>query len=227
MVRIPGQDPAGQKNLPAHPGRFAAGWAVGVLVLLTVATPARATIVGLNQIVTPDIQPAGVLALSAQVQHPFIGNSQELQLELGITPQFEVAYFQGLKPGESIFSTELNLVKEGPHLLTIGAVNWSTRGGNPSPVVEYGYYAGADNFILGAIRVNGRDELLAGYKHVLSDRLQFSADFQAGPANAATVGLTFNFTPSLSINPALYRTNSQPHHLLGYVVLTWTVVLWK
>lgn len=201
--------------------------AVCALALLIVSVPARATIVGLNQIVTPEIQPTGVLALSAQVQHPFIGNSQELQLELGVTPQFEVAWFEGLKPNEGLFSTELNLVKQGPNLLTIGALNWSTRGGQPQPMVEYGYYAAADDFIIGAIRANGQDELLTGYKHVVSEKLQLSADFQSGSANAATVGFTWNFTPSLSINPALYRTNSHPHHLLGYVVLTWNVVLWK
>jgi len=201
-----------------------AAWA---LALFAATLPARATIVGLNQIVTPDIQPTGVLALSAQVQHPLIGNSQMFQFELGVTPRFEVAWFQGLKPGESILSTELNLLKKGPHLLTIGAVNWSTRGGDPQPVVEYGCNTGADYFVMGATRADGRDGVLAGYKHAVSDKLQLSADFQSGSANAATVGLTFNFTPSLSINPALYRTNSSPHHLLGYVVLTWNVVLWK
>lgn len=188
---------------------------------------ASATIVGLNQIVTPEIQPAGILALSAQAQHTLIGNSQQLQLELGLTPRFEVAWFQGFTPGEGLFSTELNLVHDGPHLLTIGAVNWSTRGGEPQPVVEYGYYAARDNFIIGAIRANRRVALVAGYKHALLERLQFSADFQAGPASATTVGLTWNFTPALSINPALYRMNAAPHHLLGYVVLTWNVALWK
>jgi hypothetical protein len=198
-----------------------------VLALFAATLPARATIVGLNQIVTPDIQPTGVLALSAQVQHPLIGNSQMFQFELGVTPRFEVAWFQGLQPGEGILSTEFNLLKKGPHLLTIGATNWSTRGGDPQPVVEYGYNTGTDYFVVGAIRADGRDGLLAGYKHAVSDKLQLSADFQSGAASAATVGLTFNFTPTLSINPALYRTNSSPHHLLGYVVLTWNVVLWK
>ena len=108
-----------------------------------VAAPAAwATIVGLNQIVTPDIQPAGVLALSAQVQHPSIGNSQQIQFELGLTPRFELSWFQGLKPGEGLFSTELNLLQQGPHLLTAGAINWSTRDGAAQPVVEYGYYRG-------------------------------------------------------------------------------------
>ena len=194
---------------------------------LAVIPAVSATIVGLNQIVTPEIQPAGILAMSAQVQHPLIGNSQQLQLELGLTPRFEVAWFQGLTPGEGVFSTELNLVHAGPHLLTVGAVNGSTRGGDPQPVVEYGYYAARDNFILGAIRANRRVALVAGYKHELRERLQFSADFQAGPASAATVGLTWNFTPTFSINPALYRMNAAPHHLLGYVVLTWNAVLWK
>ena len=199
----------------------------GAGALLFAATAAHATIVGLNQIVTPDIQPTGVLALSAQVQHPLIGNSEMVQFELGVTPRFEVAWFQGFKPGEGIFSTEVNLLNHGPHLLTIGAVNWSTRGGNPQPVVEYGYKTEADYFVVGATRADGHDGLLAGYKHVVSEQLQLSADFASGAANAATVGLTFNFTPTLSINPALYRMNSHPHHLLGYVVLTWNVVLWK
>jgi len=191
------------------------------------AGSARATIVGLNQIVTPEIQPTGVLALSAQVQHAAIGNSQQLQLELGLTPRFEVAWFQGLTPGEGLFSTEVNLVQQGPHLLTVGAVNWSTRGGPPQPVVEYGYYSNADHFVIGGIYASERDGLLLGYRRQLSERLQFSTDFQSGAANSTTVGFTFNLTSTLSVNPALYITNSHPRHLLGYIVLTWNLTLWK
>ncbi len=197
------------------------------LALLAFGPRTGATIVGLNQIVTPDIQPTGVLALSAQAQHTLIGNSQQLQLELGLTPRLEVAWFEGLKPNEGLFSTEFNLVQQGPNLLTVGALNWSTLGGSPQPVVEYGYYTASDDFIIGTIRVDQRNALLAGYKHVLTEKLQFSTDFQSGTGGAATVGLTWNITPSLSINPALYRMNSSPHHLLGYVVLTWNFVLWK
>ena len=189
--------------------------------------PARATIVGLNQIVTPDIQPAGVLALSAQAQHSAIGNSQQIQFELGLTPRFEVAWFQGFKPKEGLFDAELNLIQQGPHLLSAGAINWSTRGGAAQPVLEYGYYAEADHVIIGAIYANRETELLLGYKRQLSAALAFSADFQSGRANSATVGVTYNFTPELSINPAVYCTNSRPHHLLGYVVLTYNFTLWK
>ncbi len=197
------------------------------LVLFFSVGPARATIVGLNQIVTPDIQPTGVLGVSAQVQHSTIGNSQEIQFELGLTSRFELAAFQGFKPGEGLFSTEFNLVQSGPHLLTAGAINWSTRGGAAQPVLEYGYYADQDHFVAGAIHASGHNGLLLGYKRQLNDAWAFSTDFQSGAGNAATVGFTYNFTPAFSINPALYRTNSGPHHLLGYVVVTWNFTLWK
>ena len=166
---------------------------------LAVIPAVSATIVGLNQIVTPEIQPAGILAMSAQVQHPLIGNSQQLQLELGLTPRFEVAWFQGLTPGEGVFSTELNLVHAGPHLLTVGAVNGSTRGGDPQPVVEYGYYAARDNFILGAIRANRRVALVAasGLSYVVIFSIPLAREkFMLDPSNiqvtalALVIGLT-------------------------------------
>jgi hypothetical protein len=200
--------------------------ALALAGLLGGISSARATIVGLNQIVTPEIQPAGVLALSAQAEHAAIGNSQQIQFELGITPRFEVAWFQGLKPNEGFFSTEFNLLQDGPHLLTVGLVNWSTLGGSPQPVVEYGYYTAADHFIIGTIYANNESELLLGYRHQLSDKFQLSVDFQSGSANSTTFGIVYNLTPDLSINPAVYATNSHPHHLLGYVVLSWNLTLW-
>ena len=195
--------------------------------LLALPSATRATIVGLNQIVTPEIQPVGVLALSAQAQNAAIGNSQQIQFELGVTPHFELAWFQGVTPGEGLFGTELNLVQQGPNLLTAGMINWSTRGGNPEPVLEYGYYTDADHVIVGSIYADRELELLLGYRHQLLDKIQLSADFQSGPANSTTLGVVYNFTPALSINPAVYWTNSHPHHLFGYVVLTWNITLWK
>ena len=198
----------------------------GLAALLGGLPAARATVVGLNQIVTPEIQPAGVLAISAQAEHAAIGNSQQIQFELGITPRFELAWFQGLKPGEGLFGSECNLVQEGPHLLTAGLVNWSTRTGDPQPVLEYGFYPGADHVVVGAIYANRETELLLGYRRQLSEKFQLAADFQSGSANSTTFGITYNFTPDLCINPAVYWTNSHPRHLLGYVVLTWNLALW-
>jgi hypothetical protein len=202
-------------------------WALILAAVLGWCAAARATIVGLNQIVTPEIQPAGVLALSAQAQHSIIGNSQQIQFELGLTPQFELAWFQGFQPGEGLFGSEFNLIQRGPHLLTVGVINWSTRGGAAQPVLEYGYYTDNDHFVLGTIYAGKQTELLLGYRRQLSERIAFSADFQSGSANSTTVGLTCNFTPTLSINPAIYYTNAHPHHFLGYVVLTWNLTIWK
>ena len=197
------------------------------LAALWLTPAAHATIVGLNQIVTPEIQPTGVLGFSAQVEHPTIGNSQEIQFELGITPRFELAWFQGLKPNEGFFSTEFNLVQNGPHLLTAGLITWSTRGGDAQPVLEYGYYTDKDRFVAGTIYANRETEMLLGYKRLLSDKIALATDFQSGSANSLTLGVVYNFTPDLSINPAIYWTNSHPHHFFGYVVVTWNITVWK
>ncbi len=78
----------------------------------------------------------------------------------------------------------------------------------------------------GANYANRETEHLLGYRRQLSDKFQLSVDFQSGSVNSTTFGITYNFTPDLSINPAVYWTNSHPHHLLGYVVLTWNLRLW-
>ena len=57
-----------------------------------------------------------------------------------------------------MLGAELGLVQSGPNLLTAGAINWSSRGGGAQPVLEYGYYAKDDHFIVGAIRAAQRDE---------------------------------------------------------------------
>ena len=198
----------------------------GLALLLGAVPLARATTKGLNQIVTPDIQQAGVLSVSAQLQDSRIANPEELQLELGLTSWAEVSYFQGLRPGEEILGTEVALLQKGPNLLTAGAINWSSRGGGAQPVLEYGYYAKDDHFILGVIRVGQRDEGVYGYSHQLTDKLQLALDYQSGPGNSLTAGFTYSLTPNLQVNPAVYLTNTRPYRLLGYIVLSWNIPLW-
>ena len=209
------------------PRHWAAGFVGWALVWLVGGPTALATTKGLNQIVTPDIQPAGVLSVSAQVQDGRIANSQEVQLELGVTKWLEFSFFQGLRPREEIGGTEIGLLQRGPQLLSAGVINWSSRGGGAAPVLEYGYYGEADHFVVGAIHSGRRTEGIFGYAHQLTPRLQFSADYQSGPGNATTLGFTYNLTPDLQLNPAVYFTNTRPHRALGYVVLTWNLSAWK
>ena len=103
------------------------------LYLTLPETSVLATTKGLNQIVTPDVQPQGDLSLSFQWQGQEIANPYEFQAELGLTKWFEVAIFQGLKPQETIFGCEVGLVQKDPWLLTTGFVNCRLGEKHPSP----------------------------------------------------------------------------------------------
>ncbi|MBV9468471.1 MAG: hypothetical protein JO316_18170 [Abitibacteriaceae bacterium] len=201
--------------------------AVLTLVAVTSVVPAFATTKGFNQIVTPDIQPEGVLSISFQEQHPQIGNKTQIQTELGVTRNFEVAVFQGFSPPTQILGAELGLLQHGPYLLSTGFVNATSHGGKAQPFLEGGYYAKKDKFVIGAIRVPGQTQALLGYAHTLNPKLALSADYQSGGGNSKTVGFTYNFTPNISLNPALYFTNDKPRHVYGYAVLTFNIQVFK
>lgn len=212
-------------------------WALaGAVALGWPAVPAQATTKGLNQIVTPDLQPYGQLSLSLQRQDPNIGNRTEVQVEIGLTKRFEVAFFQGANPGVQIANAEYGLYAHGPWLLSTGFLNWSTRGDQPAPYLEGGYYARNTELMLGvaravvatgnlegANRTSHQAQGILGYGYRVSPRLLLQLDYQSGNANSATAGFTYSITPPLQLNPAVYLQNASPHHLLGYAVLTWNI----
>ncbi len=96
-----------------------------MIAILWCAPPSFATTKGLSQIVTPDLQGAGDLSLSFQIQDKRIANPYQFQAELGLTQRAEVAVFRGFQPDEWIFGTEIGLLKKEPFLLSVGFVNWS------------------------------------------------------------------------------------------------------
>jgi hypothetical protein len=198
---------------------------IGIVLLFSAS--ARATTKGLSQIVTPDVQPEGQLSVSFQAQDRRIGNPFELQAELGLTKWAEVAVFQGLSPSEQIFGVELGLVQRQPWLVSAGFANWSTRGGGPQPFVETGYYTEHHKFIVGAAYVSPRTEAILGWAYDFNKTWRFQLDFQSGSGNSFTAGVTWNVTDNFQINPALYFTNDRPHHVLGYIVGTYTFPLWR
>lgn len=202
--------------------------------------PARATTKGLNQIVTPDIQPAGVLSISAQQEDPTIGNRYQIQLEQGLTPQFELAYFQGFSPDQEVLNAELGLVQKTPYLLSTGFLGWSSNGIAPQPFLEAGYYKGNWETMAGVIRAESQapavggtmrlqwaTEAITGAAYRVSPRLLLQVDYQSGSQNFATAGFTYAVTPTLSFNPAIYVSNSTPRKGYGYAVLTWNVQIFK
>lgn len=191
--------------------------AAGVLCNVSFATTK-----GLNQIVTPDIQPTGILSLSYQWQDEEIGNSLQFQTEYGVTPRFEVAFFEGMRPGQQTVATEYGILAKGPYLLSCGFTGWTSNGDKPQPFVEGGYYVGPHKFIGGLIRNGSKSQAVLGYAYQASPTLLLQTDYQSGDGNSATVGFTVSITPTLSLNPAVYFQNGESK-ALGYAVLTWNI----
>jgi hypothetical protein len=213
-------------------------WSVRCLVMkrvglifvaaLWVVTPeARATTKGLSQIVTPELQPAGDLSLSLQIQDKRIANPYELQAELGLTSFAEVAVFKGFDPNELIFGTEIGLLTKQPYLLSIGFVNWSPHSHvDPQPLIEAGYYTEHHKIIVGAIHAGYKNEAILGYAYDFNKTWRAQVDFQSGAENSSTIGFTWNITPDFQVNPAIYFANYHPDRIMGYIVFTYTFHLW-
>jgi hypothetical protein len=181
---------------------------------------------GLNQIVTPDVQPKNLLSLSMQYQHPAVGNASEAQMELGLSDRFEVAYFQGLKPGIGLLASELGLIQSKHWLLSTGFVNLSTEGDAPQPFLEGGYYTDRQHWVLGEQREGGQQRLLAGYYYSVNPKVAVQVDGMGGPDNFTTFGVTLSPNSALSINPALYMANSSDHKVYPYLVVAYSMP-WK
>jgi hypothetical protein len=203
---------------------------VVVLVLFAsfaISASSFATTKGLSQIVTPDLQSEGDLSLSLQIQDKRIANPYEIQSELGLTKWAEVAVFKGFQPNELIFGTEIALIQKEPYLLSTGFVNWSPHSHvDPQPFIEAGYYGEHHKFIVGATHVDFRHEAIVGYAYDFNKTWRAQIDFQSGSGNSSTIGFTCNLTRDFQFNPAIYVTNDSPHHVLGYIVFTYTFHLW-
>lgn len=197
-----------------------------VLIAVAIAPSSEAT-TGWVQIVTPDLQPEGQLALSFQLQDETLGNVYQLQAEMGLTKWAEVAVFRGFKPDEWLLGTEIGLRTEEPWLLSTGFVNWSPNNNvDPQPFIVAGYYRNHHRIIAGATHVNYRHEALLGYAYNFNDSWQVEVDWQSGSGNASTIGVTWNITPKVQITPAVFVTNNSPHEVLGFVTLTYTFDVW-
>jgi hypothetical protein len=208
--------------------RFLALRSLILVAALGAAHPSFATTKGLNQIVTPDLQPEGELSLGLQIQDKRIANPYQIQAELGLTKWAEAAVFKGFDPNELIFGTELGLIQKEPYLLSIGFVNWSPHSHvDPQPFIEAGYYTEHHKFIVGATHVDYRNEAILGYAYDFNETWRVQVDFQSGSGNSSTIGFTCNITRNFQFNPAIYVTNDSPHEVLGYVVFTYTFHLWS
>ncbi len=195
--------------------------------VMAVLPLAHATTKGLSQIVTPDLQDAGDLSLSLQIQDKRIANPYELQAEMGLTKWAEFAVFRGFDPDDWIFGTEFGLLTKEPYLLSVGFVNWSPHlDVDPQPYIEAGYWTEHQKFFAGAIHAGYKNEAILGYAYDFNKQWRVQVDFQSGKENSSTLGFTWNITPDFQMNPAIYFANYHPERIMGYVVFTYTFHLW-
>ena len=201
---------------------------LGFAFVLAGLPSAHATTKGLSQIVTPDLQGAGDLSLSLQIQDKRIANPYELQAEMGLTDRAEFSVFRGFKPDDWIFATEFGLLIKEPYLLSVGFVNWSPHlNVDPQPYIEAGYCTEHQKFFAGAIHAGYKNEAIVGYAYDFNKTWRAQIDFQSGAENSSTIGVTCNITRDFQMNPALYVNNGSGHDLFGYVVFTYTFHLWS
>jgi len=201
---------------------------LSIAIVMALLSSAHATTKGLSQIVTPDLQGAGDLSLSLQIQDKRIANPYELQAEMGLTDRAEFAVFRGFKPDDWIFATEFGLLIKEPYLLSVGFVNWSPHlNVDPQPYIEAGYCTEHQKFFAGAIHAGYKNEAIVGYAYDFNKTWRAQIDFQSGAENSSTIGVTCNITRDLQMNPALYVNNGPGHDLFGYVVFTYTLHLWN
>lgn len=184
-----------------------------------------ATTKGLNQIVTPDIQTLGSLSLSFQAQHQIIGNGIQGQYEYGFTKNFELAAFQGAKPGVEVLNMEYGLIQHDDWLLSCGFLNWSTAGDAPQPFVEAGYFKGKQRGMVGVQRVGRENQVIWGYGYQATKDMLLQADYLTGSTNFSTIGFAYNVNRRLQVNPAIYMANTRDHKLYPYVVFTYSLAL--
>jgi hypothetical protein len=200
---------------------------VGIAIVLTLVSTARATTKGLSQIVTPELQGEGDLSLSLQIQDKRIANPYELQAELGITKWAEASVFRGFQPDEWILATELGILTKEPYLLSVGFINWSPHlNVDPQPYIEAGYYTEHNKFIVGGIHAGYKNEVILGYAYDFNKTWRVQVDFQSGKENSSTIGFTYNLTRDFQFNPAIYFSNDDPRRIFAYIVFTYTFHLW-
>lgn len=196
------------------------------LALLAVASAASANIKGLSQIVTPDIQPFGWMAMVYQEQDARLGNPYQLQYDLGITPRFELAAFQGLRPGQANISAQYGLVQKKYFLVSTGFTNGGGSGG-ASPFLEAEWIKGKGALIAGVQRIQGAYYPVLGASWQLTPKITLMTDYIGGSSNYTTVGATYNLNNNLSVTSAMYVSNDSSHHMMPFVMATWNVKLWK
>ncbi len=193
------------------------------LLLAFASRSSEGTISGLNQIITPEVQPPGTLSLGWQEQNRGIGTQGQAQIEAGIIQRLGVAYYHSFSPRTDYLGAEIGLLQSDPFHVSAGFGVGSRSAGVPQAFLIAGHYSGLTIPLAGLQRSGGKTEGIFGWILPLAPTAQIQLDYASGRENAFTVGTAWTMLSHLQVNPALFRLNDPPHRWVGRLVVSWTV----
>lgn len=196
-----------------------------VSLMASSCAPAWATITGLNQIPTPDVQPVGLLSVGLQDENRAIQSPRQVQLELGLTDSFAIAVYQGASPVKTVLNAQVSLCRCERFLVSAGVLG-TDRSTTYLPFVEAGYDVGDAQFIAGVLRQDAGHVGFLGVSYEVNSRFSVIADYIGESSSFSSVGVVCQITPTLSFNPAIYISNTTLGRCHGYASLTWDVRVW-
>jgi hypothetical protein len=170
---------------------------------------------GLNQIPTPDLYGNGQTALTYQMQSGILGSSREVLITQGF-PGYEVTLEQDIAGKYRSAALQWQLFQKGSWFLSGGYKDVNTF------FAVGGFYQRRTHWIFGGQVRQGHFSILTGYSYALNNTWTWQFDYISGRHDYITAGLTYNLTPKLQFNPAIFVSNDLLHsvHAYGYAALT-------
>jgi hypothetical protein len=185
---------------------MAAGVITTMLVGLMLPSATQAAPTGLNLMPTADLLAAEEAVSEFEVDGARLFDSECSQwalLQVGVSDRVEVGVdrcFDGEK--DTFGNAKLLLAREGRGPAVALGVQNVAPGAQAQPYLSLAKDVGRARLHLGAIRLDGRVEAMAGIERGIGDRLTLLLDHVTGDGAATGVGLSVNVAPGLSLTAA-------------------------
>lgn len=175
---------------------------------------------GLVIIPIPDVLPAGAVDIQLSAGTSTVQPEPSLGFEIGVGHGIELGYDGGPSNGVNVgWSIKKVLVtRQGKAALSVGYLNVGPEL-EAEPFVVGGASLGKGTFYLGFTEILRIGEPFIGYQHPINNKAHVQADYTAGKANSASLGLVASITSNLLFSAAYIRENQGPSRDNGWFEL--------